>query len=237
MSHLVVELYERCSDRFPCCTLEDHDVSDRQYFHDLHRRGSADRAARVIVRPGDEYRIGDHIRLLDKVRRSHTHTIAIDPAVADDVDLNEVPVNEHSFAERAEAVLFITNPNIDSSYRLRVTFYTQVGQKIPSLILYDWECPSAGSLTDLNCFHLARRAAFIRIESGPAYQDGDRIILRESLMSGFPSYTLMPGYYDLTRFMVDARQAEIQPLIRERKPLAETITAIELKLQPTVIWH
>lgn len=56
-------------------------------------------------------------------------------------------------------------------------------------------------------------------------------------MPGSHSYVLGPGDYDLTRFMVEERQADMRPLIRKRKSLAETITAIELKLQPTVIWH
>jgi hypothetical protein len=90
---------------------------------------------------GDEYRTGDHIHLLPKVKPSYADTITIDPAIAADVDLNEVLFNEHGFAERTEAVLMVTNPNVDGSYRLRVSFYAQVGQKIPSLLLYDWECP------------------------------------------------------------------------------------------------
>jgi len=236
MTHLIVELYERFGDKFPCYALDDHEVSNRQYFHDLHQPGIAGRAARVVVRPGDEYRTGDHIRLLDKVRPSYADTIAIDPAVADDVDLNEVLFNEHGFAERAEAVLIVTNPNVDSSYRLRVSLYAQVGQKIPSLILYDWEYPLGGHLADLNCFHFAHKTAFIRIERGPAYQEGDRVILREALVPGSRTHALEPGDYDLTRFMVEERRDVAQPIVRERKAWAETVAALELELQPGIIW-
>lgn len=237
MTHLIVELYEQFDDRFPCCTLDDHDVSNRQYFHDLRRLGSADLADRVVVRPGDEYRTGDHIRLLDRVRRSYADTIAIDPAVADDVDLNEVLFNEHGFADRAEAVLIVTNPNVDSSYRLRVNLYAQMGQKIPSLILYDWECPLGEHLADLNCFHFANKAAFIRVERGPAYQEGDHVILREAVAAGARSHALEPGDYDLTRFLVEEGRDEAQPVVRPRKSWAETIAAIELELQPRIIWY
>lgn len=237
MSHLIVELYERAGDKFPGCTVEDHEVSNRQYFHDLHRRGLADRAARVVVRPGDEYRTGDHIRLLDKVRPSYADTIAIDPAIAGDVDLNEVLFNEHGFTERAEAVLIVTNPNVDSSYRLRVSFYAQLGQKIPSLLLYDWECPQGEHLADLNCFHFAHKVASIRVEKGPTYQEGDRVILREALTTGCRSYALEPGDYDLTRFMVEESRDVTQPIVWARKSWAENLAALELNLQPQVIRH
>jgi hypothetical protein len=50
MPHLFIELYERIADRFPSCTLTDHGLRRRQYFYDLHPRGLADRAARVVVR-------------------------------------------------------------------------------------------------------------------------------------------------------------------------------------------
>ena len=83
MSHLIVELYEHLGDKFPCCTVDNRDVSNRQYFHALHQRGIADRATRVVIRPGEEYRTGNHIRLLDKGRPSYADTIAIDPAIAD----------------------------------------------------------------------------------------------------------------------------------------------------------
>jgi hypothetical protein len=237
MSHLIVELYERAGDKFPDCIVDDHEVGHRQYFHDLRQRGLADRTARVVVRPGDEYRTGDHIRLLDEVRPSYVDTIAIDPAVAGDVDLNEVLFDERGFAERAEAVLIVTNPNLDSSYRLRVSLYPQMDQKIPSLLLYDWEYSQEGFLTDLEQFHCAHKVAFIRVEPGPTYQAGDRVILREAPAVGSRSYALEPGDYDLTRFMVEEGREVAQPLIRSQKSWAETLAAIELQFQPTVIWH
>jgi hypothetical protein len=233
----MIEPYERAGDRFPCCTLADHDLRRHQCFYDLHPRGAADRAARVVVRPGDEYHTGDHIRLLDQVRPSYADTIAIDPAIAADVDLNEVLFNEHGFAERTKAVLIVTNPNVDSSYRLRVSLYAQVGQKIPSLLLYDWECPQGGRLADLECFHFAHKVAFIRVEKGPAYQSGDRIILREALTTGPRSYALEPGDYDLNRFMIEARRDVSWPIVWERKSWAESLAAIELDLRPQVIRH
>ncbi|GIK36898.1 MAG: hypothetical protein BroJett011_07310 [Chloroflexota bacterium] len=237
MSHLIVEFYERFGDKFPCCTVDDHDVRHRQYFHDLHHSGLADRAARVVVRPGDEYRTGDHIRLLDRVQPGYADTVAIDPAIAGDVDLDEVLFNEHGFAERAEAVLIVTNPNADSSYRLRVNFFAQLGQKIPTLLLYDWECPQGGHLADLDCFHFAHKVASLRVEKGPAYREGDRVVLREALTTGSRSYALEPGDYDLTRFMVEEGGEAAPPLIHVRKSWAETIAAIELEFEPRVIWH
>jgi hypothetical protein len=237
MSHLIVEFYERSGDKFPCCMVDDHDVDHRQYFHDLHPLGMADRAARVAVRPGDEYRLGDHIRLLDQVRSTYADTVAIDPAIAGDVNLNEVLCHKYSFAERAEAVLIVANPNMDGSYRLRVSFYTQLGQKIPSLLLYDWECPQGGRLVDLACFHLAHQVAFIRIEKGPAYQVRDCVRLREALTTGSCSYALEPGDYDLTHFMVEESREAAPPLIHVKKSWTETMGAIELELQPRVMRH
>lgn len=234
MTHLIVELYERAADRFPCCTLDDHDASNRQYFHDLQQHGSADRATRVVIRPGDEYHTGDHIRLLDRVSRSFAGTIALDPAIAGDVNLDEVLFDEQSFAARAEAVLFITNPNFDNSYRLRVSLYAQAGQRIPSLLLYDWEYPRSGYLADLERFHFANKTAFIRIEPGPAYHEGDRVILRDALATDSRTYVLAPGDYDLARLPVEESQAE--PLVRSPRLWAESVAALELALQPRLIW-
>jgi hypothetical protein len=237
MSHLFIELYERIGDRFPSCTLADHDLRHHSYFYDLHPRGVADRAARVVLRPGDAYRTGDHIRLLDKARPGYADTITLDPAIAADVDLNEVLFDEHGFAERAEAVLLVTNPNIDSSYRLRVSLYAQVGQNIPSLLLYDWECSPRTHLADLECFHFAHKVAFIRVERGPAYQAGDRVILHEALTTGSQSYALEPGDYDLTQFMVEESREVALPIIQAKKSWAESLAAIELEFQPKIIWH
>ncbi len=238
MSHLFIDLYDRVGDKLPCCTLDDQDVSNRQYFHDLHRRAFADRTARVVIRPGDEYRTGDHIRLLDQVRPEDADTIAIDPAIADDVDLNEVIFDHRGFADRAEAVLIVTNPHLDSRYRLRISLYDQVGQKFPSLIFYDWEYPRELRLADLNRFHFANKTALIRIEEGPGYQPGDRVILRETLVHGSRTQTLEPGEYDLSQVMLlETRSSGSWSLVRERKCWADTLAGFELDLQPRVISH
>jgi hypothetical protein len=238
MTHLFIDLYDRVGDRFPCCTLDDRDVGTRQYFHDLHRRGSADLADRVVVRPGDEYRTGDHIRLLDEAKQSDTDTIAIDPAIAADVDLNEILFDDRGFADRASAVLIVTNPNPDSSFRLRVSLYDQVGQKYPSLVFYDWEYPRGYRQANLNHFHFANKTALIRIERGPAYQPSDRVILRESLQHGSGSLTLEPGDYDLCQLMwLEEKRSDLQPVIPERKCWSETVAGIELDLHPRVVRH
>ena len=88
MTHLYVELYDQPHAQFPCYTLDDRDVNQRQYFHNLMHHELADRAVRVVVKPGDEYRTGDHIRLMREVGQPHTDTVAIDPIISDDVDLN-----------------------------------------------------------------------------------------------------------------------------------------------------
>jgi hypothetical protein len=238
MAHLFVDLYDRLGGRLPCCTLDDHEVSNRQYFHDLNQRAFADQAARVVVRCGDEYRTGDHIRLLDQARPSHTDTIAVDPAIADDVDLNQVIFDNHGFADRAEAILIVTNPNPDSSFRLRVSLYDQVGQQLPSLVFYDWEYPAVVRLTDLDLFHFANKAAFIRVERGPTYQEGDRIILWETLEHGSRTQALEPGNYDLNQIMLlEKRRRGWRSFIRERKCWADTVAGIELDLQPQVVRH
>ncbi len=237
MTHLFIDLYDRVSDRFPCCTLDDREVGNRQYFHDLRLRGSADLADRIVIRPGDEYRTGDHIRLLDEVKPGDTDTVAIDPAIVADVDLNEILFDKQGFADRAAAILIVTNPHSDSRYRLRVNLYDQVGQKYPSLVFYDWEYPRGFRLADLNLFHFANKIAFIRIEPGPAYQPGDRVILRESLAQGTRSLVLEPGQYDLGQLMVMEQKSDPWPFIREHKCWAETVTGIELDLKPRLIKH
>lgn len=131
MAHLFVDLFDRVNYSDPF-TLDDSDVNNRVLFHDLNPLQWADRAARVQVRPGDEFRTGDHIRLRDAVRASNTDTVCVDPGIAGDVDLNMV-----GFADRAAAVNIILNPNADGGFRLRVSLFDRVGQAIPNLILYD----------------------------------------------------------------------------------------------------
>lgn len=238
MSHLYIELYDQVGDKIPCCTVEDHEVHNRRYFHDLHWLGVADRVARVVVRLGEEYHRGDHIRLLGEARLSHTDTVTIDPMIAADVNLNEVIFDDRSFTERAEAVLIITNPNPDSSFRLRVSLYDQTRQKLPSLIFYDWEYPQQFGPTNLDLFHFAHRAAFIRLETGPDYKAGDKVTLWATLSSGVQtSYTLEPGDYDLTRFLVSVGTAGVEQLVDASLPWAKVLTAIQFKLQPRLIRH
>lgn len=233
MTHLFVDLYDQVEDKFPCCTLDDHDVGSRQYFYDLGQWSSADLADRVVIRPGDEYRTGDHIRLLDEAKPGHTDTIAIDPAIAADVDLNQVIFDDRGFADRASAILILTNPNPDSSFRLRLSLYDRVGQKYPSLVFYDWEYPADLHLADLNQFHFANKTAFIRIERGPAYEYGDRAILRESLEHGGRCLTLEPGEYNLCQLMLlENIRPDAWSFIHPKKCWAETVVGIELKLQP-----
>ena len=237
MTHLFVDLYDRVGDKLPCCTLNDHDVNNRRYFYDLHRRGVAEHVTRVVIRRGDEYRTGDHIRLFDKSRADDSDTIAIDPANAADVDLNDVIFNAQGFADRAAAVLIVTNPNPDSSFRLRISLYDQVGQKLPSLIFYDWEYAPDVQLADLNHFHFANKAAFIRIEKGPNYQAGDQVILWETLARDSRTHQLDPGDYDLKRLMLEESGAGSWSFIQDRKSWAKTVSGLELDLQPRVIRH
>jgi hypothetical protein len=235
MSHLFVELYEKVDDRFPCCILADHDLYHQRYFYDLHWRGVTDRAGRVVVRPGLEYRLGDHIRLLNQARPGFTDTIAVDPAIAADVDLDAILFNHHGFAGRAEAIMIVTNPNPDSSYRLRVSLYDQVGQLLPSFIFYDWECPANEPLVNLKQFHFDKKAAFIRVEPGPAYQTGDQVLLRETLALNSRTYALELGDYDLTQAMLPEEEETVSgQLVREPKYWAESLTGLELVLQPHI---
>jgi hypothetical protein len=161
--------------------------------------------------------------------------VAIDPLIAADVDLNTILFNEHGFAERPEAILIVANPNLDSSFRLRLSLYAQVGQRLPSLVLYDWECPPETGLADLECFHFAHQAAFIRVERGPAYRAGDRVILRETPAAEGQSYALEPGDYDLSELRFEPGWSGEVWLVGARKSWAEAVTAIELALQPQVV--
>jgi hypothetical protein len=234
MSHLFIDLYDRVCDRLPCCRLDDHEAGSRRYFHDLCQYGVADQVDRIVITQGDEYRSGDHVRLLDRVSLSDAETIVIDPAIAADVDLNTVLCGERSFANRAEAVLIVTNPNPDSSFRLRLSLYGRLDQELPSLVFYDWECPAALPLTDLHRFHFANKAEFIRIEKGPGYREGDRVILRETLDRGSRTYVLEPGEYDLNQFVLEEQGQGTWSFFPEIKFWADTVAGIELELQPLV---
>lgn len=193
MAHLFVNLYDRVDSPNPFHILDDQNENNRLYFHDLNAFSAADKAARVVVRPGDEYRTGDHIRLLDKVRRSNTPSRSVDPAVVGDVDLNRI-----DFADKAAAVQIVTNSDPNGGFRLRVLLYNSPEQtEIPDLVLYDWEFPPSVRFADLNLFGYADTVAYIRVQKGPNYKSGDRIFLWDSLESGSDSMAYEPGDYDL----------------------------------------
>jgi hypothetical protein len=141
-----------------------------------------------------------------------------------------------SFADRAEAVLFVTNPYQDSRFRLRVSLYARSDQKVPSLIFYDWEYPLSVSLANLDCFHFANKTTFVRVEPGPAYQVGDHLILRAGPGGGAPSLALEPGEYDLSQVIVtEAAEPGGYLFGREPKCWAETVAGLGLELQPHLI--
>jgi len=140
---------------------------------DLNAVGWADRAARIKVVPGDNYRVGDHVRLLDAVNANATNVRAIDPDVEGDVDLNLI-----DFADKAAGVELVLNPRL-STYRLRVQLFdTLAADAPPTLVFYDWD--AAANALDLNLFHFAGKAARVRVDKGPCYVDGDRIVASSS---------------------------------------------------------
>jgi hypothetical protein len=183
VAHLFVDLYDRVNDKQPYFTIDEQLVNNFVGHYDLNVHHAQDKAARVVVRPGKEYRRGDHIRLLDEVKPGGTDTICIDPDIAADVDLNHVVFNNGGFADKAAAVVFVFNPNPTGGYRLRVSLYdSAVATQFPTLVLYDWEQPNKSEFdfVDLNPFHFADKAAAIRVESGPDYRVGDRVILLDA---------------------------------------------------------
>lgn len=212
MTHLFVDLYDRTNSANPFHTFDDQNENNRTLFYDLNVVGAADRAARVVVRRGDAYTVGDHIRLFDQVRNSNTATVSVDPAVSRDANLNAV-----DFADKAAAVQIVHNPHRSGSYRLRVSLYDRVGQRLPNLILYDWEFVPNQRIADLNLFHFADKAAFIRVERGPGYRRGDRILLWDSLRAGSRTQSYGPGAWDLNR-----------------DGWADKAAAVEFDLQPPV---
>jgi hypothetical protein len=118
-----------------------------------------------------------------------------------------------------------------------MSLYDQVGQLWPSLIFYDWEYSTDQPIAYLSQFHFEQKAAFIRVEAGPAYQPGDRVILRESRSTGTPSLALEPGDYDLTEWLLPI--AEVSPWQPHNlhQSWAEMVVAVELDLQPRLFWH
>ena len=142
MTHLNVKLFDRLDDENPGATLGDSnpETDKRQLFWDLHHVDAdidfADKARRVRVERGGEYRRGDHVILLDEVRQSDTRAVSIDPDVEADVDLNLV-----GFADKAAAAKIVLNPNEDGAFRLRIQLFDEVNRRVPHLLLYDWQFP------------------------------------------------------------------------------------------------
>ena len=237
MTHLMVDLFERGGKRLPCCSLNDHEVTNRQYFHDLYTRGVAKQIVRVVVRPGDEYRTGDHILLRNRVNLREADTVTIDPDIASEVHLDEIMFNARGFAERPAAIMIVTNPNQDSSYRLRISLFDQVDQQIPSLVFYDWEYPGGVHLADLRPFHFADKTAYIRVEPGPDYQPGDQVVLWDKIAKDSPTYALEPGEYDLSRLILEEHQNEPWAFMQTQRSWLNTVSGVTFALQPKVLLH
>jgi hypothetical protein len=125
--------------------------------------------------------------LLDQVRESNTDTVSVDPDIADDVNLNVV-----GFADKAAAVKIILNPNSNGGFRLQISFFDRVGQTIPNLVFYDFEFVPHETLVDLNRFHFADKAAFVRVERGPDFRQGDRILLLDTVQGGGATFPIEP---------------------------------------------
>jgi hypothetical protein len=198
MPRLTVELYDRVNDANPTVILDDN----LGIFYDLNAQSFADKAARVVMRPGADFVNGDHVRLLDEVNVNHTNTIALDPTIAVDVDLNAVLFNDRGFADKAAAVEIILNPDPTGGYRLRVQLFDTVPQQLPSLVLYEFEFDAPGGLidpngegtrfADLNQFHFADKTARIIVETGPNFQDGDRVRLWDAIQPGTNKLDIEP---------------------------------------------
>jgi len=183
MAHLNVYLYDKVGDRKSICSFSDGSYNTRTLFHNLNKYNAADKAAKIMISKSYEYRIGDHVLLLDQSRGRVSDIVAIDPDIKYKVDLNKVIFNNRGFADRAAAAKFITHPNIDGGYRLRVRLFDRESpgykQNYPTLIFYDWQVDLDNPKIDLNKFNFADKTAYIIVEKGPKYQKGDRIILHD----------------------------------------------------------
>jgi hypothetical protein len=51
-------------------------------------------------------------------------------------------------------------------------------------VLYDWQFPPEEGPADLNTFHFADKAAFVIIDRGPAFVDGDTVLLQDKVGGG-----------------------------------------------------
>lgn len=236
MAHLYVDLYTEAEDRLPCYRLDDHNSDDRQYFHALDRYGASGKTSRVVVKPGDEYRLGDHICLFEQSRPGDTDTIIIDPDISTDVKLRQITLDEGGLVDHTAAILFVTNPNRDSRFRLRISLYDTVGAELPWLVFYDWETSLRENLTNLERFRFANKTAFILIDEGPAYQSGDLVILRARTEAKAPMLALEPGGYDLTQFPLQ-RTSSRWSFAREQKSWAEAVTDLGVDLSPRLVMN
>jgi hypothetical protein len=168
MSRLIVELYDAVGDVNPFLIIPD-DVA----FVDLNPRDGADKAARVVVKPGADYQPGDHVRLLDEVRPLDTDMVTVDPLVQADVNLNAV-----GFADKAAGLHFQLNPT--GQFRLRIELYDQVGQRYPNLSFYDWQ-GDPQALINLNLMRFADKAARVRLATGGGFRPGDHVRLLDEV--------------------------------------------------------
>ncbi|HEY4033181.1 MAG TPA: hypothetical protein VGL94_04370 [Ktedonobacteraceae bacterium] len=196
MARLVFTLYDTTSLASSHEQFSDQDAKNPQEYINFNTYNWADKAARIIVEPGGAYVAGDHLLLLDEAKpQGGTDTVAIDPKIASDVNLNNI-YNGGGFADKAAAAKFVLNPNLDGSWRLRVLLYDQVNQDYPSLIIYDWESPIDVPF-DLNPLHFADKAARAIVQTGPAYQVGDHVDLLDEVNQPTDSLTLDIGDVNL----------------------------------------
>jgi hypothetical protein len=205
MAHLKYSLYDKVGDNNAIVELSDDSPIRGSYFHNLNNYDIADKAAEIRIKLGNEYHRGDHIQLFDNDRDSYTDTVCIDPDINPKVDLNRINLNNKGFADRVAAVSIKTNPNQDGSFRLRVRLYDKVPStteqmSYPILILYDWEVSLNNPIKDLNQFHFADKAAYIFIEKGSSYHQGDKVVLLDSISNNSRVISLEPGNYDLNSY-------------------------------------
>src|SRR5258708_34730659 len=131
MARLVFTLYDTTSLTSSHEQFSSQDANNPQEYVNFNTYHWADKAARITVDTGASYMAGDHLLLLDEAKpQGGTDTVAIDPKIASDVDLNKI-YNSGGFADRAAAAKFILNPNPEGMGRLGVLLYDQVNQEYP----------------------------------------------------------------------------------------------------------
>ena len=198
--HLTFTLYDEVDTSGRHERWTDQDAS----YVDFNLRNWADKAARIKVERGDAYVVGDHVLLLDETKPDGgTDTVAVDPAVAADVDLHRV-----NFDDKAAAAKFVYNRYRNGQWRLRVQLFDTVPQVYPSLIIYDWEGDMNVPI-DLNPFHFADKAAKARVDRGPAYKDCDQVDLLDAVRQPTLTQTLETGTTNLHRWNWDDKAAAI----------------------------